>query len=90
MPSYKVEQRHVTFRGRDFHFVSYEGHGANERRGEVEEPAMWCLMNEGKRRPVMPQVAGQDEIELDRALLGWVQEQLGDRIPNPVQTRRPF
>lgn len=89
MPSYKVEQRRLTYRGRDFHFVSYEGHPANERRGEIAEGAMWCLMNEGKRRPVMPQVPGQAVEELDRALLAWLREQI-PRMPEPVPTRRPF
>ena len=58
MSSYKVEQRRLSFRGRDFHFVSYEGRPANERRGEEASPPMWYLMGPAKRWPVMPQVAG--------------------------------
>ena len=48
-----------------------------------------CLMNEGKRRPVMPQVPGQAVEELDRALLAWLKEQI-PRMPEPAPTRRPF
>ena len=88
--SYKVEQRHLTFRGRQFHFVSYEGRPANERRGEQAEPPMWCLMNEGKRHPVMPQVLGQEPAEVDQALLTWVQEQIPAPTPGRPLPRRPF
>lgn len=72
MSSYKVEQHRVTYRGRHFHFVSYEGHPANERRGEPAVPPMWYLMGPGKRWPVMPQVAGQSDDEVARALVGWL------------------
>jgi hypothetical protein len=37
---------------------------------------MWYLMNEGKRRPVLPHVPGQELMELDGALLRWVDEQV--------------
>lgn len=75
MTSYKNEQRRVTFRGRDFHFVSYDGHPANERTGQPAEPPMWYLMNAGKRFPVMPQVAGQEASDVDRALTVWLRDQ---------------
>jgi len=35
---------------------------------------MWHLMNEGKRRPVIPHMLGQEQAELDAALLRWVEE----------------
>jgi hypothetical protein len=73
--SYKIEQRHVTYRGRAFHFVSYDGQPANERRGEPAVPAMWYLMGPGKRWPVMEHVLGQDEDEVERALLEWLRQQ---------------
>lgn len=57
-----------------FHFVSYEAVPANERRGQPAVPPMWHLMNEGKRRPVMPQQLGQVADDLDAALLRWVEE----------------
>lgn len=37
---------------------------------------MWYLMIEGKRRPVLPHVPGQELVELDGALLRWVDEQV--------------
>jgi len=87
VPSYKIEQRRLTFRGREFHFVSYDAQAASERRGEPAAPPMWYLMSEGKRRPVMPQVVGQEPGEVDRALLRWVEDQLfggpPDRTPRP-------
>jgi hypothetical protein len=74
--SYKFEQRRLIHRGREFHFVSYDAHPANERRGETAMPPMWYLMNEGKRRPVMEQVAGTPVEELDRTLLQWVETEI--------------
>ncbi len=74
--SYKVEQRRLNHRGREFHFVSYDAQVANERRGVLATPPMWYLMNEGKRRPVLPHVPGQELGELDGALLRWVDEQI--------------
>jgi hypothetical protein len=74
--SHKVEQRRLHHRGREFHFVSYDAQIANERRGEIAIPPMWYLMNEGKRRPVLPHVPGQELMELDGALLRWVDEQV--------------
>ncbi len=76
MSSYKVEQRRLSYRGREFHFVSYDGQVANERRGVEASPPMWYLMNEGKRRPVVPHVPGQELVELDGVLLRWVDEQV--------------
>jgi hypothetical protein len=73
--SYKVEQRRLSFRGRDFHFVSYEGRPANDRRGEAASPPMWYLMGPAKRWPVMLHVAGQSEEEVQRGLVNWLQDQ---------------
>jgi hypothetical protein len=72
--NYKSEQRRLVHRGREFHFVSYEGHIANERRGEKAMPPMWYLMSEGKRCPVMPHIVGQDPLEVDYALTLWADE----------------
>lgn len=89
--SYRVEQRHVHYRGRVFHFVSYDGHPANQRRGEQEMPPMWYLMGPGRRWPVMPQVIGQPEREVDQALLAWLEQQgIGMTIPQPNPAPRPF
>jgi hypothetical protein len=46
-------------------------------------------MIEGKRRPVLPHVPGQELMELDGALLQWVDEQVfGGAIPVRKQARR--
>jgi hypothetical protein len=73
--SYKVEQRRVTYSGRDFHFVSYDGHPGDERRGVAAVPPMWYLMGPGRRWPVMPQVPGQADDALEHALVGWLKKQ---------------
>jgi len=83
--SYKVEQRNLNHRGREFHFVSYEAQAANERRGQVAMPAMWYLMNEGKRRPVVPQVPGQELMDLDTALMRWLDQEV---FGSPTAARR--
>jgi hypothetical protein len=83
--NHKVEQRRLSHRGREFHFVSYDAQVANERRGEPAIPPMWYLMNEGKRRPVLPHVPGQELVELDGALLRWVDEQVFGAGSGPQQ-----
>lgn len=79
MSSYKVEQSHVRYAGRTFHFVSYDHEPANERRGLPAVPAMWYLMGPAKRWPAIPQVAGQTAEELEAALTGWLRAQGLDR-----------
>ena len=74
MSNYRIEQRRLTHRGREFHFVSYEGRPADARKDAPAEPAMWYLMAEGKRRAVMPQQLGQDLADLDRQLVRWLDE----------------
>jgi hypothetical protein len=73
--SYKVEQCRIHYRGRDFHFVSYDGHPANERRGELAAPPMWYLMGPGRRWPVAPQILGQPAAEVERTLIAWLRGQ---------------
>jgi hypothetical protein len=43
---------------------------------------MWYLMGPAKRWPVMPQVPGQADDEVDRALLGWLTRQEFARAGN--------
>jgi hypothetical protein len=88
--SYKSEQRRLVHRGREFHFVSYEGRPANERKGETALPAMWFLMSEGKRTAVMPQVAGQETTVLDLHLLEWLDEHVfgGPLVAAPERRKR--
>jgi hypothetical protein len=85
--SYKPEQRRLLCRGREFHFVSYEARAASERRGESALPPMWFLMNEGKRRPVMAHVVGQESTETDRALLRWVEKEVFGLVPANGKSR---
>jgi hypothetical protein len=73
MSSYKNEQHRVSYRGRDFHFVSYAGQPADNRRGTPEVAAMWYLMQAGKRWPVMPQEPGQPVEAFERALRSWLE-----------------
>jgi len=72
VPKIKIEQRHVTHRGRRFHFVSYEGLPANAAKLEPATGRAWFLMSGGKRWSVMPDEPGLAEEELDRLLTGWL------------------
>ena len=71
MSAFKSQQRFITIRGRDFHFVSYEGRPANVRRGEEAAPAMWYLMVEGHRCPALLWEQSQSLDEVDRDLAKW-------------------
>ncbi|MBL0179465.1 MAG: hypothetical protein IPP98_10120 [Gemmatimonadetes bacterium] len=42
-----------------------------------EVPPTWALMAAGKRWTVMPELADQDEAEIDRQLLAWLGEHMG-------------
>lgn len=89
--THKVEQRRLSHRGREFHFVSYDAQLANERRGVPAIPPMWYLMNEGKRRPVLPHTPGQELVELDGALLRWVDQEVFGNKPGtaaPVKVKQ--
>lgn len=72
MSKYTVQQRRLRHRGREFHFVSYEGRPANPRRDEPATDATWFLMSAGKRWEVMPEQPGQDGEELDRRFREWL------------------
>ena len=76
MGSYKVQQRQLTYRGRAFHFVSYEGLDANPKKEQEATPATWFLMCAGKRWAVMPQVPDQDRSELSAQLGRWLDENI--------------
>jgi hypothetical protein len=86
--AYKPEQCRLTVRGRELHFVSYEGREANDRRGETEMPAMWYLMCEGKRCPAIPHVVDQPPAEVDLALRLWAETNVfGSVVQFPAGTR---
>lgn len=67
-----VEQRWLRYRGREFHFVSYEGLPANARRSQPATLPAWWLMNVGRRWEVMPFQPGRDDAELDRGFTAWL------------------
>lgn len=69
-----MEQRRVIHKGRDFHFVSYEG--AVDKATKSQGPAMWYLMSSGKRWQVMEQQRGQDVAELDGMLVKWLEKNI--------------
>lgn len=70
MSQYVVEQRRVEHRGRNFHFVSYEG--IVDKATKSQGPAMWYLMSSGKRWQVIEQTRGQDVEELDKIFMKWL------------------
>ena len=89
MSSFKTDQRHVTYRGRDFHFVSYDAEPSNERMGREATPASWFLINAGKRWLVMPHIPGQQEAALEMALHDWLDVHVfGETLPLPPLARR--
>jgi len=67
-----VQQRRLYYRGRMFHFVSYEGLPANPKRAQAATAPAWWLMSGGTRWEVMPFYPGSDEAELDRAFTAWL------------------
>lgn len=85
MSAFKAQQRHLTIRGRDFHFVSYEGSRGNVQRARLPYPAMWYLMVEGRRCPAFPCDPSLSLPELDAALGAWAQ----DNALGPVEVPSP-
>ncbi len=79
--AYKTDQHRLLYRGRTFHFVSYEGLLANANKEQVATPPTWFLMNGGKRWAVMPQVPDQPPAELDEHLSRWLDEHVFQLAP---------
>ena len=73
MSSFKPEQHFLSLRGRELHFVAYEGSPGNVKKNEPATAAMWYLMSEGKRHRVMEYLFGQPEAERDVALREWAE-----------------
>jgi hypothetical protein len=67
-----VEQRRLQHRGREFHFVSYDGRPANFKRAQPATTPAWWLMSAGTRWEVMPFRPGRDAAELDLAFAAWL------------------
>ena len=72
MSSYKTQQHRLVHRGQSFHFVSYEGQPADEKRHQIEMPPSWYLMLAGKRWMVSPQIGEIVPAELDRQFAEWL------------------
>lgn len=79
MSAYKTQQRRITHRGREFHFVSCEGTKANPARGIEETGPTWSLMAAGKRWDVMPEMPDESEAETDRRLMEWLKAHIPAR-----------
>lgn len=71
----KPESRQVrlSHRGRQFHFVSYEGQREDLKRNRPPIAPAWFLMNAGTRWHVMPFLADQDDGDRDDALTAWLE-----------------
>ena len=72
MGAFRNEQRRLTHRGRDFHFISYEAQAANPARKQQEMPDTWYLVSSNNRWPAIPLIEGQPEPELIAALALWL------------------
>ncbi|TFG43188.1 MAG: hypothetical protein E4H41_09685 [Gemmatimonadales bacterium] len=81
MSLYKPQQRHITVRDRELHFVSYEAHPADPRRDAEAEPEMWYLMRAGRRWAVMPRNPDQAPEDTDELLQVWAEANaFGDEV----------
>lgn len=76
MARLNIEQRHLTHRGRQFHFVLYEGVPGNVARLIPATGPTWYLMSSGKRWAVMPCAPEVPEDELDRRLCDWLESNI--------------
>jgi hypothetical protein len=72
MAAYKVQQRYLVHRGREFHFVSYEGQVANAAKHIAATPPTWFLISAGKRWEVMTQEPSETEDQCARRLAAWL------------------
>ncbi len=89
MSAYKTQQRRLTHRGREFHFVTCEGQRANPAKGLEEVGPMWALMAAGKRWDVMAELGDEPEAETDRRLLEWLRAHITPRPAEAVHQGDP-
>ncbi|HEX9165796.1 MAG TPA: hypothetical protein VF862_07775 [Gemmatimonadales bacterium] len=73
MSAYRNQQHRLVHRGKEFHFVSYEGLPADVKTARPAGEPMWYLITAGKRWACIPFEPGQDEAGLDRVLVGWLE-----------------
>lgn len=88
MSIYQTLQHRLVHRGQSFHFVSYEGRPADEKRHEPETPPGWYLMLAGKRWMVSPQVVETALGDLDRQFGSWLDAHVVGDEP-AVQSQQP-
>ena len=84
MSKYKPQQRHLIIQGREYHFVSYEGHAANRRSAQPADPPMWYLMVEGHRCAVAPCDPALAPLQIDAMLAAWVATNALGPTPAPA------
>lgn len=73
MSKLSVEQVRLRHRGREFHFVSYEGQPENPKKHQAATGPAWFLMNGGRRWEVMPHQPDQEHEERDRFFTAWLE-----------------
>jgi hypothetical protein len=75
---YKVQQRQILYRGRVFHFVSYEDPRVQAVPNQLplRPSATWFLMSAGTRWGVVPQIASEEPEDTDRRLVQWLEERI--------------
>lgn len=88
MSGFKPEQRHLTVRGRSFHFVLYEAQPARPSRNQTAAPSMWYLMVEGRRCPVFTCDSTLPSEAIDAALVAWAENNAIGPVEEPRRARR--
>jgi hypothetical protein len=76
MSSFKMEQKRLMHRGREWHFVSYEAQLANPVKALAAQPAAWFLMQGGKRWMVMPLVRDQAPELVEKGMIQWLESHI--------------
>lgn len=80
MTRHAVQQRRLLYRGREFHFVSYEGVPANPKRAQPATDPAWWLMSAGTRWEVMPFRPDQAPQDIDRRFREWLDANAFDSV----------
>ena len=84
MSLYKPQQRHLTVRNRELHFVSYEALPADLKHHADAQPEMWYLMRAGRRWAVMARDPDQSIEQTDAVLRQWAEANACSDEPPPV------
>ena len=84
-----VEQVRLRHRGREFHFVSYEGRPADLKKHQAPTEPAWFLMNGGRRWEVMPHRLDQTLEERDRLFTVWLERFVFAAVPEKAPDPEP-